>query len=51
MDNESYHSVLEKPPTQSWRRDKIIAWLQEKKHFQRELSKPNYCTSQQPTCP
>jgi len=31
MDNSSYHSVLEKPPTQSWRRDKIIAWLQEKR--------------------
>jgi hypothetical protein len=31
MDNASYHSVLiEKPPTQSRRKDEIIAWLQEK---------------------
>jgi hypothetical protein len=29
MDNASYHSVLEKNQ-QSWRRDNIIAWLQEK---------------------
>jgi hypothetical protein len=30
MDNASYHSVLlNKPPTQSWRKDHIIAWLQE----------------------
>jgi hypothetical protein len=30
MDNASYHSVLvEKPRTQSWRKDEIIAWLQE----------------------
>jgi len=29
-DNASYHNiVLEKPPRQSWRRDQIIAWLQE----------------------
>jgi hypothetical protein len=32
MDNASYHNVLvEKPPTQSWRKDEIIAWLQEKR--------------------
>jgi hypothetical protein len=32
MDSASYHSVLlEKPPAQSWRRDEIIAWLQEQK--------------------
>jgi hypothetical protein len=31
LDNASYHNVLvEKPPTQSWRKDEIIAWLQEK---------------------
>jgi len=31
MDSASYHSVLlEKPHQQSWRRDKIIAWLQKK---------------------
>jgi hypothetical protein len=31
MDNASYHNVhIEKPPTQSWRKDEIIAWLQEK---------------------
>jgi hypothetical protein len=28
----SYYSILlEKPPTQSWRKDQIIAWLQEKR--------------------
>jgi hypothetical protein len=31
MDNAPYHSILlEKPPTQSWRKDEIIAWLQQK---------------------
>jgi hypothetical protein len=31
MNNAPYHSVLlEKPPTWSWRKDKIIVWLQEK---------------------
>jgi lambda repressor-like predicted transcriptional regulator len=31
MDSASYHNVLvEKPPTQSWKKDEIIAWLQEK---------------------
>jgi hypothetical protein len=31
MDNASYHNVhVEKSPTQSWRKDEIIAWLQEK---------------------
>jgi hypothetical protein len=31
MDSAPYHSVLlEKPPTQSWKEDGIIAWLQEK---------------------
>jgi hypothetical protein len=31
MDSASYHNVLvEEPPTQSWRKDEIIAWLQEK---------------------
>jgi hypothetical protein len=29
MDNASYHNDLEKPPKLSWRRDEIIAWLQE----------------------
>jgi hypothetical protein len=28
MDNASYHSVLlDKPPTQSWIKDQVIAWL------------------------
>jgi hypothetical protein len=32
MDNATPHSVLlEEAPMQSWRRDKIIAWLQEKR--------------------
>jgi ABC-type Zn2+ transport system substrate-binding protein/surface adhesin len=31
MNNASYHNVhIEKPPIQSWRKDEIIAWLQEK---------------------
>jgi lambda repressor-like predicted transcriptional regulator len=31
MDNAPYHSVLlEKSPTQSWRKDEIIAWQQQK---------------------
>jgi hypothetical protein len=31
MGNPPYHNVLlEKPPTQSWRKDKIITWMQEK---------------------
>jgi hypothetical protein len=31
MDNAPYHSVLlEKPPMQSWRKDEIIPWLQDK---------------------
>jgi hypothetical protein len=30
-DNAPYHNVLvEKPPTQNWRKDDIIAWLLEK---------------------
>jgi hypothetical protein len=32
IDSAPYHSVLlEKPPTQSWRKEEIIAWLQEKR--------------------
>jgi hypothetical protein len=30
IDNAPYHSVLEKPPTHSWRKNEMIAWLQEK---------------------
>jgi lambda repressor-like predicted transcriptional regulator len=31
MDNALYHSVLlEKPPTKSWRKNEIIAWMHEK---------------------
>jgi hypothetical protein len=31
MGNAPYYIVLEKSPTQSWRKDEIIAWLQEKR--------------------
>jgi hypothetical protein len=32
MDNASYHNVLVKEsPTQSWRKDETISWLQEKR--------------------
>jgi lambda repressor-like predicted transcriptional regulator len=31
MDSATYHNVLvKKRPTKSWRKDEIIAWLQEK---------------------
>jgi hypothetical protein len=32
MDNTPHHSfLLEKPPTQTWRKDEITAWLQQKR--------------------
>jgi hypothetical protein len=45
-------SDLEEPPAQSWRRDEIIAWLQEGElPLQRELSRQNYYILQQLTSP
>jgi hypothetical protein len=35
--------LLEKPPIQSWRRDEVIAWLQENRiTYPQGLSKLNY---------
>jgi hypothetical protein len=43
MDNASYHSTLpEKPPTQRWRKDEMIAWLQQRGILFADLSELKY---------